>query len=89
MSELLTLSEWDKLVYKNNSHSLNTLRRWARDGYIYPAPQKHGREYLVEKSAIYRNPHRTTSKLQRAIACSTVSPQIRTSRYGSSPEKIF
>lgn len=28
-----------------------TLRRWARDGEIYPPPEKVGKTYYVEQSA--------------------------------------
>lgn len=31
--------------------SLWTLRKWARDGEISPAPEKVGRDYYVEESA--------------------------------------
>ena len=33
-----------------------TLQRWARGGNIYPAPEKHGREYRVQPGAIYIQP---------------------------------
>ncbi|WP_312939443.1 excisionase [Stutzerimonas balearica] len=52
---LLTLEEWAKQTYETPP-TLNTLRRWARDGFIYPAPEKHGRSYFVSPSARYIEP---------------------------------
>lgn len=56
MTQLLTLEEWDEETYKSKPHSIKTLRRWARSGNIYPAPEKHGREYRVQPGAIYIKP---------------------------------
>lgn len=30
-----------------------TLRRWAREGRIYPAPEKIGKTYYVDENATY------------------------------------
>ena len=56
MAKLLTLEEWCDDNYKSNKPSIQTLWRWARNGYIYPAPEKHGRQYRVQPNAIYINP---------------------------------
>ncbi|WP_337065153.1 excisionase [Rouxiella badensis] len=54
--KFLTLEEWCKKTYSSNYPTLQTLQRWARGGYIYPAPEKHGRAYRVREDAIYINP---------------------------------
>lgn len=44
------LSDWAAKQY-SPPPSPFTLRRWAREGLIYPAPQKVGKAYYVEESA--------------------------------------
>ncbi|WP_353861237.1 excisionase [Azospirillum formosense] len=56
MDKLMTLEEWAKAVYGEHPPAVGTLRRWARDALIYPAPQKHGRSYFVLESARYTDP---------------------------------
>ncbi|NMY07623.1 excisionase [Pseudomonas veronii] len=59
----VTLDEWAAAEFKTPP-SPNTLRKWAREGRIAPAPVKHGRSYYVESDAHYQEPikpaHRTT-----------------------------
>jgi len=58
---LITLQEWDKKIF-SQTHSLRTLRSWARTGQIYPPPKKVGRKYQVEETARYiglQKPHET------------------------------
>ncbi|AXD33176.1 excisionase [Salmonella enterica] len=62
---LVTLKEWGKLIYRDNPPSVSTLRRWARNGNIYPAPEKHGRSYRVIPDAFYINPRKTGLKLEQ------------------------
>jgi hypothetical protein len=54
--KLLTLEEWSEKTYEGKRPTLQTLQRWARNGNLYPAPQKHGKEYRVREDAIYINP---------------------------------
>lgn len=56
MAKLLTLEEWSDKNYESHKPSIQTLWRWARNGCIYPAPEKHGRQYRVQPTAIYINP---------------------------------
>ncbi|MEI7375629.1 excisionase [Dickeya chrysanthemi] len=56
MTKLLTLEEWRERKYSDKPPTIQTLQRWARAGKIYPAPEKHGREYRVNEDAIYINP---------------------------------
>lgn len=55
MAKLLNLQEWANEVYASPP-SLSTLRRWAREGRIFPAPELHGKEYKVVPDAIYVAP---------------------------------
>lgn len=55
MAKLLNLLEWAEETY-SKPPSLSTLRRWAREGRIYPAPELHGREYQVQPGATYVDP---------------------------------
>ncbi|HIH4878300.1 excisionase [Citrobacter sp. Cf079] len=55
MAKLLNLLEWANSTY-STPPSLSTLRRWAREGRIYPAPELHGKEYKVQPDAIYVDP---------------------------------
>ncbi len=55
--KLLTLEEWSEKTYESKRPTLQTLQRWARNGNLYPAPQKHGKEYRVREDAIYIKPN--------------------------------
>ncbi|TPE14847.1 excisionase [Pantoea vagans] len=55
MAKLLTLTEWASETY-SQPPSLSTLRRWAREGRIYPCPEIHGKEYRLHPEAVYLNP---------------------------------
>lgn len=50
---LITLDEWASLTYGEKAPCMATLRRWCREGFIYPAPEKHGRAYFLQRSARY------------------------------------
>ncbi|MBA5202231.1 excisionase [Pectobacterium brasiliense] len=66
MGKLITLNEWGKRHYSNDSlPTIQTLQRWARAGKIYPAPEIQGREYRVHEDAVYINPK--DYKLSRRI----------------------
>ena len=54
--KLLTLEEWARSVYGEKPPALKTLRRWAREARIYPAPEKQGRTYYVPACARYLDP---------------------------------
>ncbi|MEL4885675.1 excisionase [Pectobacterium betavasculorum] len=65
MGKLITLNEWCERNYSGNQPTIQTLQRWARAGKIYPAPEKHGREYRVNEDAVFINPK--DYKLSRRI----------------------
>lgn len=48
----ITLDTWAKQRFDPPPH-VNTLRAWARDGKIIPAPVKIGRAYFVEAKAMH------------------------------------
>lgn len=50
MSKKITLQAWAEARY-DPVPSAKTLRRWARDCWIFPIPQKVGREYRVDEDA--------------------------------------
>lgn len=52
-AKLITLDSWAAATYGDAAPHINTLRRWARDALIVPAPEKHGRTYYVRPEAAY------------------------------------
>ncbi|WKJ88794.1 excisionase [Methylomonas montana] len=52
MTALIPLDQWNANTY-GGKFSINTLRAWARNGNIAPAPQKVGRDWLVDRAAKY------------------------------------
>lgn len=70
--KLVTLAKWSSLNF-DPPPSLNTVRKWARDGRIEPPPPiKHGRSYYVDPDARYvpMERHRTPpgSLVERIMA---------------------
>lgn len=52
---LITLEKWNDAMF-DGRYAINTLRSWARNGYISPASTKVGRDWLVEHSSQFRKP---------------------------------
>lgn len=52
----ISLETWAAQVYGDDAPHRNTLRRWAREGHLYPKPEKHGRSYYVAPHARYIDP---------------------------------
>jgi hypothetical protein len=52
---LITLEAWVLATY-GKALSIATARRWVRDGFIYPVPEKHGRAYYLDPGARYVDP---------------------------------
>ncbi len=48
-----TLAKWAAANYGEDAPHIKTLRRWVREGKIFPAPRKDGRTYFVEQTARY------------------------------------
>lgn len=55
MNQLITLEQWNSVTF-GGRFAINTLRSWARNGYIMPAAQKIGRDWLVDQSARFHKP---------------------------------
>ena len=53
---MTTLEQWAVAAYGDMAPTITTLRNWARDGRIYPIPEKHGRSYFVDREAVYVSP---------------------------------
>jgi hypothetical protein len=75
---LVTLEEWAGDHFRTPP-SANTLRKWARDGRIMPAPVKHGRSYYVESDAHYSEPDKCTAR----IVGTTLISRIESARHGA------
>lgn len=74
----MTLEEWAADQFQTPP-SQNTLRKWAREGRIAPAPVKHGRSYYVEAEAHYSEPEKLPA---HAVGGSLIS-RIENARYGT------
>ncbi|WP_031596491.1 excisionase [Pseudomonas savastanoi] len=74
----VTLDEWAADQFRTPP-SLNTLRKWAREGRIAPAPVKHVRSYYVEAEAQYSEPEKP---IVRITGGSLIS-RIESARNGS------
>ncbi|EBW7999810.1 excisionase [Salmonella enterica subsp. enterica serovar Mgulani] len=61
----LTLKEWNSRLPRPRSEE--TVRRWVREGKIYPAPVKDGREYLFDENAVRINAQKTRMPLLARI----------------------
>lgn len=64
-AKLITLEAWAAIRYGAGAPNRDTLRRWARDGKIYPAPEKNGRSYFVRESARYVENYNDTDFMRR------------------------
>ena len=53
MNKRITLSAWLSNVYGEDGPTINTARRWCKNGLIHPMPEKHGREYYLTPDARY------------------------------------
>jgi hypothetical protein len=65
---LISLESWARARYGEDMPTVATLRRWAREAKIYPAPQKHGRSYFVSDRARYVTNYRDIAKVERESA---------------------
>ncbi|HDR2892316.1 TPA: excisionase [Enterobacter asburiae] len=56
---LITLKEWN--ARQPRPRCLEQVRRWVREGKIYPAPILDGREYLFDERARKITSHSTSA----------------------------
>jgi len=52
MAKLMKLEKWWGLIY-DDPYEAKTVRKWAREGKLFPAPIKHGRDYYIHGDARY------------------------------------
>ncbi len=81
MPKLLNLQEWASEIY-STPPSLSTLRRWVREGRIYPAPELHGKEYRLLPDAVYvdikkKKYQRITAGQKRARSAGTLLEKLQ------------
>ncbi|WP_320734513.1 excisionase [Enterobacter sp. 214E4] len=55
--KLMSLESWAAARYEDPPR-IGTLRKWARNGNIYPPPEKEGTEYKVRPDAIFIRPNK-------------------------------
>ncbi|WP_083918184.1 excisionase [Methylosarcina fibrata] len=58
MTVLVPLEQWNAIKF-GGRYTPNTLRTWARNGYIKPPAQKVGRDWLVQRDAIFQKPQKS------------------------------
>lgn len=63
-AKLLRIEEWITARYGEGGPALLTVRRWIRDGNIFPAPEKHGRAYYLRPDARYIDPKHPPADLK-------------------------
>jgi hypothetical protein len=64
-AKLTTLETWARTKYGEDAPNIDTLRRWARQGKIFPAPQKQGRAYFLPENAEYVDNYNDTNFMRR------------------------
>jgi len=81
---MMPLEDWAELIYGGSAPSIHTLRRWAREGRIQPAPQKHGRMYFVRQDATYLDSRRLVraARAGRQPCLESVMAKLAVSRAG-------
>ncbi|QIP56870.1 excisionase [Hafnia alvei] len=65
---MLTLEQWNKTLPK--PRNMETIRRWARNGQIYPPPIFDGHQYFVREDAekrINNKPMKSSDTLLKRI----------------------
>lgn len=64
-TKLITLEAWAASRYGDHAPNRDTLRRWAREGKLHPAPQKNGRTYFLPENAQYVTDYNDTDFMRR------------------------
>lgn len=61
----IKLETWAAAKFGEHAPHIGTLRRWARDGKIYPVPRKIGRDWMVSPRADYVTSYSDIARVQR------------------------
>jgi hypothetical protein len=69
--KLTTLEAWGRAKYGEHVPNMDTLRRWAREGKIHPAPKKQGRAYFLPEHAEYVDNYNDTNFMRRVRESAT------------------
>ncbi len=64
----IPLTDWAARAFPVRTPHIQTLRRWARDGNIRPAPIKAGRQYYVAPDAEYMDAETLVQRLSSDAA---------------------
>lgn len=75
---LISLPRWLREQYGEAAPSLNTARRWCREGHIHPQPEKHGRCYFLKPEARYIAP-----EAPARVSSGRLTDRIREARHGT------
>lgn len=69
MARKITLKAWADQRF-DPPPNIKTLQRWARDCWIFPVPEKVGKTYYVEPSAVFigRDPEKAANNYGSAAA---------------------
>jgi hypothetical protein len=70
MAQKITLQTWAEREYAQAPHR-NTLYRWAKNGWIFPIPTKHGKTYFCEPHARFVGPDPDPEDIARAYEPTT------------------
>ncbi|AHK20712.1 excisionase [Yersinia similis] len=76
----ISLKEWNE--QQPRKRCMETVRRWARAGMLYPAPEFDGYEYLIDSAAVKHDPRNSqkiniVSLMERVNGPTTQSRQSR------------
>lgn len=70
----LTIESWIQKNYASGGPAVATVRRWCRDGLLYPAPVKEGRSYYLYDNSRYTPPK--PSLIQRLNASTLTESSV-------------
>jgi len=56
MARWVKLENWAQMQYGEDAPDPRTLRRWAREGHLYPPAEQHGKCWYVSPEAKYSTP---------------------------------
>jgi predicted site-specific integrase-resolvase len=67
MPRWIKLDTWAEAEYGRDAPDARTLRRWARNGHLFPPAEQHGKCWYVSPDCKYST-HRTGSIVDRMRA---------------------
>jgi predicted site-specific integrase-resolvase len=73
MARWIKLETWAHTQYGDDAPDPRTLRRWAREGHLYPPAEQHGKCWYVAPDAKY-SAHNSGSIIDRMKAVYGAAP---------------